>query len=393
MGLRKVLVGLIVTLFIGCALYYISPLNISFPSSENLDRTDKELINSSECINKAINLTEQGQYDKARDMLKEAENASCSAKMYIEQAKAENISVEAYERGKNYLDKLIICINDITFVIELTGKGESSDAVKYMDNFLFKFGELKGISSDITKKYPDIAKRLNIEETMVTLQSIEYDMMDFKDEYGRNKTVLPPPISFEGYSKEFQWKDHLGKKWSFTVKISDRKYEGYKNLSHEVKVDEDYLKFVTVGCEDEQIREIAKWFNNTYSDREDEANCILRFIQECIPSVPEEGTEYFKYPVETIIEGGDCEDKAILFLSIMKAEEYDVAFMLYPYHKMGGVALKGELKMVKNAYYGIPIEGEEKKYYLCETIEKGFKVGSVPDEYKETYPFVLVIPS
>jgi len=393
MGLGKVLIGLMVILFIGCALYYISPLNLFLPTSENLDKADKELINSSECINKAINLTEQGQYDKARDMLKEAENVSRSAKMYIEQAKAENISVEPYERGKNYLDKLIICIKDITFIIELTGKGESSDAVKYMDNFLFKFGELEGISSDIITKYPDIAKRLNIEETMVNLRPIEYDMMDFKQEDGRNKTVLPPPISFEGYSKEFRWKDHLGKKWSFRVKISERKYESYKNISHEAKMDEDYLKFVTVGCEDEQIREIADWFNNTYSDREDEANCILSFVQECVPSIPEGRAEYFKYPVETIIEGGDCEDKSILFLSIMKAEGYDVAFASYPRHWMGGVALKGELKSVKNPYCGIPIEGDEKKYYLCETIEKGFNIGSVPEEYKKMHPLILVIPS
>ena len=393
MRLEKVLVGLMVILFIGYALYYISPLNHFLPTSENLDKADKELINSSEYINRAINLTEQRQYDKARKMLEEAENASLTAKMYIEQAKAENISVEAYEKEENYLDKLILCIKDITFVIELTEKGESSDAVKYIDNFLLEFDELEGISLDIITKYPAVAEKLNIEKTMVNIKPLKYDSQDFTDEYIKNKTAPLPPISFEGYTKEFKWKDHLGKKWSFEVKISDRKYKSYKNLSHEVKVDEDYLKFVTVGCEDKQIREIGDWFNNTYSDREDEANCILSFVQEDISYKEEGRAEYFKYSIETLIEGkGDCEDQSILFLSIMKAEGYDVAFALYPHHAMGSVVLKGGTKRVKAPEWQSPPGGEE-KYYLCETIEKGFKIGSVPEEYKGIYPFVLVIPS
>jgi len=451
-----------VILFIGYALYYISPLNLFLSTSESLDKADKELINSSEYINRAINLTEQRQYDKAREMLKEAENSSRSAKMYIEQAKAENISVEPYEKGKNYLDKLIICIKDITSVIELTEKGESNDAVKYIDKFLSEFRELEGISSDIIKKYPALAEKLNIKKTMVNLKPLKYDSQDFKDEYIRNKTAPLPPISFDGYTKEFKWKDHLGKKWSFEVKISERKYEKCKNLSHEVKDDEGILNFVT--DKDAQINEIAEWFNNTYSNREDEANCILSFVQECIMSIPEEDIEYFRYPIETIVEGGDCEDKSILFVSIMKAEGYDIALVTFPYHEMGGVALREELKRVKNPEYRIPSylfsieagleddlskgviseklkivfeknsfplsdsatvtskrEGEwnindeekfiirrkeeelkvyysplsEKKkgYYLCETLERDFKIGSIPEEYKEMKYNVLVIPS
>jgi len=52
--------------------------------------------------------------------------------------------------------------------------------------------------------------------------------------------------------------------------------------------------------------------------------------------------DYWRYPVETLVGNGDCEDKAVLFASIMKAAGYDVALILFEDHAMAGVALPGE---------------------------------------------------
>lgn len=452
-GTLLIFIGLIILLLgyiIGCAF----PPSHFLPASEvPVNEVDKELSKGIEYIDKTITLTEQGQYDKARELLNKSEKSSSKGGEYIEQ----------YEVEKNYLDNLITCMNNLIHVMELSKTNNTAKTIEYINKFLADFSNLEDIGAELTdEKYPGIAERLNIEETMVTLKSIEYDMQDFKEESKKNATVLPPPISFEGELKEFKWKDHLGKEWSFEVKISNRKYEKYMKLSHEMKENKDILRFVT--DKDAQINEIAEWFNNTYSDREDEANCILSFVQECIMSIPEEDIEYFRYPIETIIEGGDCEDKSILFVSIMKAEGYDVALVTFPYHEMGGVALREELKRVENPEYRIPSylfsieagleddlskgviseklkivfeknsfplsdnatatskregewnindeekfiirrkEGElnvyysqlsEKKkgYYLCETLERDFKIGSIPEEYKEMKYNVLAIPN
>lgn len=452
-GTLLIFIGLIILLvgyIMGCAF----PPSHFLPASEvPVNEVDEELSKGIGYIDKTITLTEQGQYDKAQEKLENANESSNTVLRYI----------RPYEEGGKYLRTLTLCMKNLVHVTKLSKTNNTSETIEYINKFLADFSTLEDIGAELTDgKYPGIAERLNIEETMVTLKSIEYDMQDFKEESKKNATVLPPPISFEGELKEFKWKDHLGKEWSFEVKISNRKYEKYMKLPHEMKENKDILRFVT--DEDAQINEIGEWFSNTYSDREDEANCILSFVQECIMSIPEEDIEYFRYPIETIIEGGDCEDKSILFVSIMKAEGYDVAFVTFPYHEMGGVALREELKRVKNPEYRIPSylfsieagleddlskrvisekliivfeknsfplsdnatvtskrdgewnindgekfiirrkEGElkvyysphsekKKEYYLCETLERDFKIGSIPEEYKEMKYNVLAIPN
>jgi hypothetical protein len=372
-------------LIVGCVLVYFVLPTLLLPTSEisfNNEADiglDEELSKGVEFIDESTKFIEQKQYEKAREMI---ENAKESSDVLLKRT-------SHHEDGENYLNTLINCTDSLIHVMELSNTNDTVGTIGHANKFLVDFSNLKTICAELAEKHPDIAEKLNIEETMVNLRPIEYDIMDFKEEYETNKTPPLLPISFEGSSKEFTWKDHLGKKWNFKIKISERKYKKYINISHEVNVSEDILKFV--ADEDVQVREIAQWFNDTYSDQEDKANCILSFVQECVPSIAEGRDDYFKYPIETIIEGGDCEDKSILFLSILKAEGYDVAFASYPQHWMGGVALKGDLKRVKNPYSGIPIEGGG-TYYLCETLDKGFKVGSILEEYKNINPIILVIP-
>jgi len=453
MKIRAIIgVFLLVTGYIfGC----VFPPTHFLPASEiSVTEADEELSKSIEYIEKAINLAEQGQNNKALWTLRNAKVSSDAVLKHV----------RPYEEANKYLNILISSMNNLVQVMELSKTNNTAKSIEYINKFLSDFSNLENIGAEIAAEYPDIAERLNIEEHMIILKPIKYDMEDFKDEYKRDKTVLPPPLSFEGELKEFKWKDHLGKEWNFKLKISDRRYEKYKNLSHGIGENKDIIKFVTY--EDAQIKEIAERLNNTYSDPEDKANCILYFVQSCVPSIPEEDIEYFRYPMETIVEGGDCEDKSILFVSIMKAEGYDVALINFPYHIMGGVALGMELKRVDNPYYvepsylfsiktvaedelnkGIiseelknvfeknnfqlsdnatvtneeegrwdiineeekfiirreekdgelkvyydPFSEKKKRYYLCETFDKDFNIGTIPKEYKGMKYDVIVIP-
>lgn len=380
---KIVIVGLF--LIVGCVLGYFVLQTLLLPPSEiSVDNEadvglDEELSKGVEFIDESINFIEQKRYEKAQEMIGSAKESS---DILIGRT-------SHHEDGENYLNTLINCTDSLVHVMALSDTNDTVGTIGHANKFLVDFSNLKTIGTELTEEHLGIAEKLNIEETMVNLRPIEYDIIDFKEEYETNKTPPLLPISFEGNPKEFTWKDHLGKKWSFKIKISERRYNKYINISHEVNESEDILKFVT--AEDVQVREFAQWFNDTYSDQEDKANCILSFVQECVPSIAEGRDDYFKYPIETIIEGGDCEDKSILFLSILKAEGYDVAFASYPQHWMGGVALKGDLKRVKNPHSGIPIEGGG-TYYLCETLDKGFKVGYILEEYKNINPLMLVIP-
>lgn len=376
------IIGLLFLIAAGYVMGCVFPPSHFFPTSGvSVTEVAEELRRGIEYIDEAINLTEQGQYDKAREMLENAKKSSDAIMGYV----------RPYEKGEKYLDTLTSCMNNLVHVTELSRTNNTAKTVEYIDKFLADFSDLENIGAELSdEKYPGIAEMLDIEKKRVNLKSIEYDMMDFKEEYGKNKTVLPPPISVKGELKEFKWKDHLGKEHSFKIKISERRYEKYDKSIHNVDVDEDYLNFITP--DDRVIKEMAEWFNNNAypDDKEDRANCILSFVQRCVPYVSEtQAKEYCRYPIETIIEGGDCGDKSVLFLSILKAAGYDdIALIHFEDHAMGGIALEKELKRTEN---GVSLEENGRTYYVCETTEVGWSIGRIREEYMAKSPRCLVV--
>ncbi len=119
------------------------------------------------------------------------------------------------------------------------------------------------------------------------------------------------------------------------------------------------------------------------------ANYVLQFVQEAIPYVTDaQGKsmdEYWKYPYETLYDKcGDCEDKSILFASIMKAMGYDVALVILPGHMGVGVAgIEGST--------GTYIEYNEKQYYYCETTNTSYTVGVWPEGMEKVYNYFIPI--
>ncbi|MDR0522877.1 MAG: hypothetical protein LBG62_00400 [Candidatus Methanoplasma sp.] len=97
--------------------------------------------------------------------------------------------------------------------------------------------------------------------------------------------------------------------------------------------------------------------------------------------------EYYKFPCETLYEGrGDCEDSALLFLSLMRAMGYECGLLRLDYGSWGHAAPMARIPGA--AGYSVSVGGTE--YVCCEvTCDPGFfgtkyrKIGDPPNGYEE----------
>ena len=86
--------------------------------------------------------------------------------------------------------------------------------------------------------------------------------------------------------------------------------------------------------------------------------------------------EYWKFPLETLCDqGGDCEDTAILYSSLMKAMGFDTVLIIVPGHMASGILLSGETT-----------------YRYCETTSNQFEVGVKPSTVDLTNRYIVTIP-
>ena len=256
-----------------------------------------------------------------------------------------------------------------------TSEAICENVLKYLDSFLAKLSLVQS-SKFVEEK--------NLTSILMSLETFARDASDYKEEFESNAKnesfKAPEPLSLKGVKKTFTWKDQRGEH-EIRLKISERRLKKYNEMSHELYSKEDLLKYVK--AEDKLIEEIAQNFGGL--EGEELANAVLNFVQRT-PYVPED-KEYRRYPVETLMSGGDCEDKSVLFASIMKALGEDVALIYFKDadHVMGSVALKSPPKEVQSPK---SIKEKEKLYYYCECTKEGWKVGELSESGSV---FVLVV--
>lgn len=112
------------------------------------------------------------------------------------------------------------------------------------------------------------------------------------------------------------------------------------------------------------------------------ATAFVQSLPYAVDSVTTPYDEYPRYPIETLIDkGGDCEDSAILLASIINGMGYGVVLITLPNHV--AVGIKGGENI-----YGTYYEYGGSKYYYTETTGEGWKVGELPDEYKNISVFI-----
>ena len=176
----------------------------------------------------------------------------------------------------------------------------------------------------------------------------------------------------------------------WTGYTSDYTYFKHLNTDQRHYID-DATTSSFVRANDSVIVSIKDYLNDEASSLTEiqKANYVLQFVQEAIPYVTDaQGKgmdEYWKYPYETLYDMcGDCEDKSILYASIMKAMGYDVALVILPGHM--GVGLAGV-----EGSTGTYIEVDGKQYYYCETTNTTYTVGVWPEGMETEYEDIIPI--
>ncbi|MDI6896819.1 transglutaminase-like domain-containing protein [Methanocella conradii] len=124
---------------------------------------------------------------------------------------------------------------------------------------------------------------------------------------------------------------------------------------------------------------------NGYSEYDNVMNVVC-FVQS-LPYTSDQVTigydEYPRYPIETLVDnGGDCEDTAILTAAMLNEMGFGVVLIYLPGHMAVGVKCS-------NDYPGTYYEYNGARYYYLETTGENWKIGQIPDEYKNSQAQIL----
>jgi predicted transglutaminase-like cysteine proteinase len=190
----------------------------------------------------------------------------------------------------------------------------------------------------------------------------------------------PPDTSPDYYTRNYRW-SYNGKTWTTSLSIPRSLYDYYKRQTHDRQG--NYAQYATSDYDRASIKKLADMFREAgsregYSQYDDVLN-IVSFVQ-ALPYTSDKVTtgydEYPRYPVETLVDdGGDCEDTSILTAAMLHEIGYGAVLLEMPDHMAIGVKCSGD-------YPGTYVEYKGEKYYYLETTGRGWKVGQMPDEYK-----------
>jgi hypothetical protein len=118
--------------------------------------------------------------------------------------------------------------------------------------------------------------------------------------------------------------------------------------------------------------------------------------------------EYWKFPIETLYAQGDCEDLAMLAMSLFLAVLNDVEgegittalFIFWNVHNTGSGHAMAAIYMgnniphppqdaenTKTGWYTAP---DGKTYYACETTDVGWQVGEMPPLLSGQKPDIII---
>jgi hypothetical protein len=201
-------------------------------------------------------------------------------------------------------------------------------------------------------------------------------------------------INFPINDIEVNWEVDYAFSWYYSGLISPVPRETHKALNK-------MTDFITT--DDPQMSEMSDSLREATRDMDDRtrANYVLKFIQSIpyISDMDSKGVEdYWKLPAETFWEGGgDCEDLALAFATLIKGMGYDVVMLqinVYDEgHNLTGRHLAAGVHLEMDAGAHVTVNG--KKYYYCEaTADEGndwfnkADVGHQPKgfEVEEIYP-------
>lgn len=164
-------------------------------------------------------------------------------------------------------------------------------------------------------------------------------------------------LSAEGetYNVTYTW-SYDKQTYSHRAEIPQDLFEFYQNKSHERR---DYAQYAVSEYDREIVRKLADSFSahgrrNKYSDEEIALN-VISFVHTIPYTIDLETTgvaEYPRYPVETLVEGGDCEDRAILAAAVLYELDIDCILILMQDHMALGLRDNGNFSGQSYVYNG-----------------------------------------
>jgi len=188
--------------------------------------------------------------------------------------------------------------------------------------------------------------------------------------------------------QQFSWRYGSGTR-RVTIPKSEYLYDYYISLDR--TNNEDYSLYVFDPYDDQYIDVVNDAVMSGFSGDTDleNINFAASFVQSLeykSDSPTNSSYEYPRYPIETLFNGtggGDCEDKAILTVSILENMGYNTALLRFPNHMAVGVNIANP----GYEYYAY-------NYFFLETTTKSelFVCGFVPNDYVGRASEVSVYP-
>jgi len=190
------------------------------------------------------------------------------------------------------------------------------------------------------------------------------------------------PQSTELVTRNYVWK-YGGGEWNWELVIPQALYDYYREMPRPPTT--NYSVYVTHPLDDpyidhlvEKIQKAAEQKGFNEYETVEFAAAFVQSLPYTVDSVNTPYDEYPRYPIETLIDnGGDCEDTSILLASLIDKMGYGVILIMLPNHCAVGV--KGGENI-----YGTYWEYQGAKYYYLETTGTRWRIGQLPEQYKDT---------
>lgn len=186
-----------------------------------------------------------------------------------------------------------------------------------------------------------------------------------------------------GFAITFDW-FYDSKAYTLVYRFDPSNYNGYVAADHRITEYDDFVEYATP--DDPEVQAIAAKLNGTAQlqglDIQETANFVLAFVQG-LTYTQDNATsgigEYPRFPVETLVDQrGDCEDTALLYMSLLENMGLETALLILPDatteagHAAAGVVIddySGD-----GAYY----TDKGDRFYYSETTAVGWVVGQMP---------------
>ncbi len=156
---------------------------------------------------------------------------------------------------------------------------------------------------------------------------------------------VPPEYSEDGDIEQvtFSWiYDHHHYSLTIDANMTDlRMYEDLNVLRFGFDL---LITFGYVTLNDPTLRSLATELMSMSSDMTsfERAEFILSFVQDVVAYQEDPFPEYYRYPLETLVSGvGDCEDSAILLVTLYRLCGYDAVFVSEFNHLGAAVRVDG----------------------------------------------------